>query len=107
MTTTFKPISNHAGNVAYEKAKKAEAEAELASWDKRYQHAVDYFIVDFTVASESLVSLLADPTESKLTVDASGRDVRGCWVLNRPSTPPTLLWCCGSSRSTWSVEGLC
>ena len=62
------------------------------------QHAVDYFIVDFTVASESLVGLLADPTESKLTVDASGRGVRGCWVLNRPSTPPTLLWCC-----VWSL----
>ena len=68
------------------------------------QQAVDYFIVDFTVASEGLVSSLANPTESKRTVDASGRGVCGCWVLIRTSTPPTLPWCRVSSKSTWSVE---
>ena len=70
------------------------------------QHAVDYFIVNFTVASEGLVSSLANQTESKRTVDASGRGVCGCWVgvLNRTSTAPTLPWCRVSSKSTWSVE---
>ena len=68
------------------------------------QHEVDYFIVDFTAASEGLVRYLADLTESKRTVDASGRGVCRCWVLIRPSTPPSLLCCCASSMSTWSVE---